>query len=77
LALVKQLVRVGNSTGVILDQAVLRQVGLEHGSEVEVRVERDRIVLTPRRYASAERFDAAKGRVFSAHKRTMERLAKR
>lgn len=36
----------GNSSGVILDQPVLKQVGWENGTEVEVRVEGASIVLT-------------------------------
>ena len=64
---VKKVTRHGNSSGVILDQPILKQVGWEPGTEVEVKVEGD---------ADAREFDAAADRVFKRHAKSLERLAK-
>jgi antitoxin component of MazEF toxin-antitoxin module len=77
MPLVKRLSRIGTSSGVILDRAVLRQVDLEPDAEVEVSVEGKRIVITAHRYASEPEFADAKRKVFSANRKSLERLAKR
>jgi antitoxin component of MazEF toxin-antitoxin module len=74
--LVKKVTRHGNSSGVILDQPILKQVGWEAGTEVEVKVEGDTIVLSRHRYADQREFDAAADRVFKRHAKSLERLAK-
>ena len=75
MPLVKRVTRCGNSAGLIFDQPVLRQVGLEIGSEVEVSVEQGRIILTPHRYATDEEARAAGQRVFERREKLMTRLA--
>src|SRR5690242_8758718 len=52
-----RLHRWGNSVGLRLPKALLGQLGLAEGSEVEVSVERNRLVIQParrRRYTMAE-----------------------
>lgn len=39
--------KMGNSTGIILPRAVLREIGLELGASMELQVEGGRIVATP------------------------------
>jgi len=76
MPLVKRLTRIGTSSGVILDRAVLKQVDLEPEAEVEVAVEGKRIVITAHRHATGAEFGAAKRKVFAANRRSLERLAK-
>ncbi len=76
MPLVKKVTKHGNSSGVILDQPILKQVGWETGTEVEVRVEGVTIVLTRHRSASDLEFEAAADRVFKRHAKSLERLAK-
>ena len=54
----------------------MRILDLEPDSEVEVSVEGKRIVITAHRYASEPEFAAAKRKVFSANRKSLERLAK-
>ncbi len=75
MPLVKRVTRVGNSGGLIFDQPLLRQAGLEIGSEVEIAVEQGRIVLTPHRYASDDEARAAGERVMERRKQLLARLA--
>lgn len=76
MPLVKRVTRHGNSSGVILDQPILKQVGWDTGTEVELRVEGETIVLTRHRHAADAEFDAAADRVFKRHAKSLERLAK-
>ena len=77
MPLVKRLTRIGTSSGVILDRAVLKQVDLEPDAEVEVAVEGKRIVISAHRYATSAEFASAKRKVFAANRASLERLAKR
>jgi antitoxin component of MazEF toxin-antitoxin module len=77
MPLVKRLTRIGTSSGIILDRAVLKQVDLEPEAEVEVAVEGKRIVITAHRHAAGVEFAAAKRKVFAANRTSLERLAKR
>ena len=46
MALVKAIARHGNSAGIILQQTILKIVGWEVGTEIEIHVREDSIVLT-------------------------------
>ncbi len=76
MPLVKKVTKHGNSSGVILDQPILKQVGWDTGTEVELRVEGESIILTRHRHASDAEFGAAADRVFTRHGKSLERLAK-
>lgn len=73
---VKQLTKIGNSTGLIIDRALLQQLDLGPESEVEIRVEGDALVITAHRHATNEQFERAANRVFATRKRLLKRLAK-
>jgi antitoxin component of MazEF toxin-antitoxin module len=74
--LVKRVTRVGNSAGLTFDQPVLRQVGWEVGTEVEIRVEGDQIILSRHRYATDKEASASSAKVFARRRKLMERLAR-
>jgi antitoxin component of MazEF toxin-antitoxin module len=76
MPLIKKVTRHGNSSGIILDQPILKQVGWDTGTEVELRVEGETIILTKHRYAGEDQFNAAADRVFKRHAKSLERLAK-
>lgn len=76
MPLVKKLIRVGDSTAVILDLEILRQVDVEPDSEVEISVEDSAIVIRPRRYADDDNARAAARTVIRNRGRLLERLSK-
>ncbi len=76
MPLVKKLIRVGDSTGVILERAILQRVDIEPGSEVEVSVEGNAIVIRPHRYADDDDARAAGRNVIRKRRRLLERLSK-
>ena len=76
MPLVKKLIRVGDSTAVILDLEVLRQVDVEPDSEVEISVEDSAIVIRLSRYADDANARAAGRNVIRNRGRLLERLSK-
>jgi antitoxin component of MazEF toxin-antitoxin module len=74
---VKQLSKVGNSTALIIDRALLQQLDLHEGAEVELSIEDNKLVIQAHEYATDA--DAAKSaaRVLKRHRRSLEGLAKR
>jgi antitoxin MazE len=76
MPLVKKLIRVGDSTGVILDRAILQRVDIEPDSEVEVSVEGNAIVIRPYRCASDDDARVAGRKVIRKRRRLLERLSK-
>jgi antitoxin component of MazEF toxin-antitoxin module len=73
---VKKLIRVGDSTGVVLDREILRQAGVEPDAAVEISVEDNAIVIRPSRYASDDDTRAAGRNVVRNRRRLLERLSK-
>ena len=45
MALVKAITKHGNSAGIILEQTILKMLGWEVGTEVEIRVSGESLVL--------------------------------
>ena len=76
MPLVKKLIRVGDATGVILDPAILRQVDIQPGADVEISVEDKAIVIRSCRYANDADVRAASGKVIRNRRRLLERLSK-
>ena len=77
MALIKRVGKFGNSAGFTIDQAVMKQMGWEIGTEVELTVDGEQLILTPHRYAKDEEAQAAGERVVRNRKQLLERLAKR
>ncbi|HEY3131698.1 MAG TPA: AbrB/MazE/SpoVT family DNA-binding domain-containing protein [Acidobacteriota bacterium] len=76
MPLVKKLTRIGNSTGLILPQPVLDQVGLEANAEVELVVKGNSLTIRPLRHATDEEFSRAHLKVASRRKKLFQRLSK-
>jgi antitoxin component of MazEF toxin-antitoxin module len=73
---VKKLIRVGDSTGVVLDREILRQAGVDPNAAVEISIEDNAIVIRPSRYASDDDTRAAGRNVVRNRRRLLERLSK-
>jgi len=55
MPLVKTITKHGNSAGIILDQALLKVLGWDVGTEVELQVKGNSIVLTRHKVAAPSR----------------------
>ena len=75
--MIKQLRKVGNSSALILDRAVMELIGLEENSEVQLTVHNGSLVLTPAnpKQVSHEMFEKALSKVMSKRRSALQRLA--
>jgi antitoxin component of MazEF toxin-antitoxin module len=76
--LVRKLSQIGNSKGIILPQAVLEMLNWDNDAEVELKIEGKKLIvsLCRRRYATDEEGKAVADKVFTRHRRLMEKLSK-
>ena len=75
--MIKQIKKVGNSSALILDRAVMELVGLSEGGEVQLTVHNGSIIITPAhpRPVDRARFEAALDRVVTERRDVLRRLA--
>ena len=75
--MVKRLRKVGNSSALILDRALLELVGLEENGEVQVTLHNGSLILTPvnPKLVSPERFEEFLSRVVARRRSALKRLA--
>jgi antitoxin component of MazEF toxin-antitoxin module len=75
--MVKRLRKVGNSSALILDKAIMELVGLEEGADVQLTVHQGSLLLTPvkPRAATDAEFEAAMDYVFKKRHSALKRLA--
>ena len=76
MPLTKRLSRVGNSAGLTFDQPILKQVGWEIGTEVEIKVEGEQLVLKRHRHASTEDVSASARRMIGRHAKSLDKLGR-
>lgn len=75
--MIKRLRKVGNSSALILDRAVMELVGLKQNGKVKLTVHDGSLILTPAdpKQVSPERFEEALSRVVSRRRSALRRLA--
>jgi antitoxin component of MazEF toxin-antitoxin module len=75
--MIKRLRKVGNSSALILDRALMDLVGLEESAEVQLTVHHGSLVITPAnpKVATPEQFEAAMARVLKRRASALKRLA--
>ena len=75
--MIKRLRKVGNSSALILDRALMELVGLEENGAVQLTVRSGSLILTPAnpREVSQERFEECLARVVARRRSALRRLA--
>lgn len=76
MPLIKKLSRVGNSSAVLLDKPLLRQLDLDADSEVEVSVQDNAIVIRAHRYLGIEQTRSIGRKIATKRRKALERLAR-
>lgn len=74
MALTKRITPVGNSAGFIFDKPVLKQVGWEVGTEVEVKVQGESLILTKYRRITPNELTKAIARAKERHGKSLHKL---
>lgn len=77
-ALIRKLSQIGNSKGIILPQTVLEMLNWDVNSEIELKIEGKKLIVSPcrHRYATEEEAKAVADKVFTKHKRLMKKLSR-
>jgi antitoxin component of MazEF toxin-antitoxin module len=75
--MVKHLKKVGNSSAITLDKALMELVGLHEGSAVNIEVRDGSLILTPVNPSpiDQERFESSLERVVRSRRKILRRLA--
>ena len=75
--MIKQLRKVGNSSALILDKALMELAGLDESGLVQIMVKDGSFIVTPvqPRPVSKERFEACLERVVKERRAVLRRLA--
>jgi antitoxin component of MazEF toxin-antitoxin module len=75
--MIKHIMKVGNSSALILDRALMELVGLREGGEVQLTVHNGSIIITPAHPHPVDRarFEAALDRVVTERRDVLRRLA--
>ncbi|MES1207093.1 MAG: AbrB/MazE/SpoVT family DNA-binding domain-containing protein [Pseudomonadota bacterium] len=79
--LTKRLTKIGDSTGIVIDRPILDLLGLERGDEVQLRIDKQRIIIERADEASVQKnrrakLDRAKARMHGDIGTTLRKLAK-
>jgi antitoxin component of MazEF toxin-antitoxin module len=75
MPVVKKLTNLGGSRGIVLPKPFLDQLALDENGELEIALEKGRIVLTPHRHATNAEFKSSADRVFEKRRGLVARLA--
>lgn len=73
---VKKITRIGNSAGLILDRPIMRQMGWDVSTELEIRSDGDCVILTRHRHATDDEVRASTNRMVETHRASLERLGR-
>jgi len=75
--MIKRIQKVGNSSALILDRALMELIGLREGGEVQLTVQDGALIVAPTQPEpiDPERFEAALDRITSERREVLRRLA--
>jgi antitoxin component of MazEF toxin-antitoxin module len=74
----KRLQAIGNSAGIIIDKPILDLLGITPETELDLKTDGERLIITPVREPAqrARRLAKVQSRVVRKHERTFRKLAK-
>jgi antitoxin component of MazEF toxin-antitoxin module len=74
----KRLQAIGNSAGIIIDRPILDLLGITADTELDLKTDGERLIITPVREPSprARRLAKVQSKVVRKHERTFRKLAK-
>jgi antitoxin component of MazEF toxin-antitoxin module len=75
VSVAKRLQAIGNSAGIIIDKPILDLLGITAETELELKTDGERLIITPVR-DRAQRIAKVQARVVRKHQRTFQKLAK-
>ena len=73
--MIKKLVPIGNSLGIVIDKPILELLGMDRDTEIEVSTDGRKLTLAVAK-AGADRFKSAAEKVGKRHAATFRKLSK-
>lgn len=78
--LTKRLTKIGDSTGLVIDRPILDLLGLDRGDEVQLRIEKNTLIIERAEIGAAEKrrakIEKAKARMHANIGTTLRKLAR-
>lgn len=74
--MIKKLVAVGNSLGLIIDRPILELLRIDRDTPLEISTDGEALIIRPASAAHKARVAAAARRMMDIHEETFEKLAK-
>jgi len=72
----KKLSAIGNSLGIVIEKPILELLDITRDTELELKTDGDRLILTPIRRRRRQRVKEAVDEVLADHASTFRKLAK-
>ena len=72
----KKLSAIGNSLGIVIEKPILELLDITRDTELELKTDGDRLILTPIRHGRKHRVKRAVDEVLAEHAATFRKLAK-
>jgi antitoxin MazE len=72
----KKLSAIGNSLGIVIEKPILELLDITRDTELELKTDGDRLILTPIRKRRRQRVKEAVDEVLADHASTFRKLAK-
>jgi antitoxin component of MazEF toxin-antitoxin module len=72
----KKLSAIGNSLGIVIEKPILELLDITRDTEIELKTDGDRLILTPIRKGRRQRVKEAVDEVVADHASTFRKLAK-
>lgn len=72
----KKLSAIGNSLGIVIEKPILELLDITRDTEIELKTDGDRLILTPIRKGRRQRVKEAVEEVLADHASTFRKLAK-
>ena len=72
----KKLSTIGNSLGLVIEKPILELLDIDRDTELDMRTDGDRLIISPIRKGKKERVRAARQRALIAHEESLRKLAR-
>ena len=72
----KRLSAIGNSLGIVIEKPILELLEIDRETELDMRTDGDRLIISPVRKGKKERVRVAMQRALSTHDESLRKLAR-
>jgi antitoxin MazE len=74
--MIKKLTAIGDSRGLIIEEPILKMLGIDQDTPLEVRTDGEALIIRPVSHSRSHRVRQATERMMTHHDETLRKLAK-